>query len=95
MAALNAVKAYECEQGIGKRCRCRCKGKFHGTKRKSAPRDDVHASAFYCPCCGARARLISRSHELESRLRNPRPEVVAALRALDPWRNAKGNLEDI
>jgi hypothetical protein len=86
---VSAKSAYLCENSIEKRCRCRCKGKLHGAKRKSVPRDDLHAAAFYCPCCGARARLINRRDELERRLRNPSPKVLAALRALDPWRTGK------
>jgi hypothetical protein len=80
----SAKSAYGCENSIEKRCRCPCKGKFHGAKRKSVSRDDPHAAAFYCPCCGSRARLISRQAELERRLSNPSPKVRAALRALNP-----------
>jgi hypothetical protein len=82
---LSAVSAYKCEHGIEERCRCRCKGKFHGAKRKAAPRDDPHAAAFYCPCCGAARRLRHRNEWLYD-ARHQR-DVREALRNLDPWRN--------
>lgn len=82
-SAISAISAYKCEQAIEGRCRCRCEGKLHGAKRKSVPRDDPHAAAFYCPCCGARARLNHRRERIRG---NNDPKIFAALRALDPWR---------
>ena len=83
---LSAASAYKCEWGIEKgRCLCRCEGKFHGAQRRKAPRDDPHAAAFYCPCCGAPRRTRQRNEWLHDR-RHLR-KVNAALRKLDPWRN--------
>jgi hypothetical protein len=82
MRPLSAKSAYRCEYGIEGRCRCRCKGKFHGTKRKTARRDDPHEAAFYCPCCGAPRRL-----RYSSEIRYDSRRVRDALRKLDPWRN--------
>jgi|SRR5580700_8510882 hypothetical protein len=80
---LKDTSAYKCERATkGEQCQCRCKGKFHGARRKTVPRDDPHAAAFYCPCCGSSAPLHHRSE-----LRFENPKSLAKLRALDPWRN--------
>ena len=44
--------AWDCEQGIEGRCRCRCEGKLHGKRRTKVAADDPHAPAFYCLECG-------------------------------------------
>src|SRR5271154_6543095 len=81
--SLSGINAYNCERSIARGpCKCRCKGKFHGANRKKASRDDPHAAAFYCPCCGSFAPL---RHPRE--LRFDTRKARAALRALDSWRN--------
>lgn len=80
--SLGGISAYKCERSTEGLCQCRCGGKFHGARRKRVPRDDPHAAAFYCPCCGSFAPLHHRSE-----LRFDSPKSLAKLQALDPWRN--------
>jgi hypothetical protein len=82
--SLGGISAYKCERSTQGRCQCRCGGKFHGANRKRVPRDDPHAAAFYCPCCGSFAPLHHRSE-----LRSDSPKSLAKLRALDRWRNTR------
>jgi hypothetical protein len=66
--ALSARSAWNCEQALEDRCRCRCGGRLHGAKRQpgQVAMDDPHSAAFYCPACGhvltpeERARLVAR-----------------------------------
>lgn len=51
--SLGGISAYKCERSTEGLCQCRFGGKFHGARRKRVPRDDPHAAAFYCPCCGS------------------------------------------
>ena len=69
--SLGGISAYKCERSTEGLCQCRCGGKFHGARRKRVPRDDPHAAAFYCPCCGSFAPLHHRSE-----LRFDSPEVA-------------------
>jgi len=80
MKKLTVKAAWECENAMEPRCRCRCGGKLHGARRKlaagtlNAPAvlpNDPHAPAFYCPCCGQALDFPARERLIAAKARKP------------------------
>jgi hypothetical protein len=54
MRTLSRRQAQRCEDGEGKRCRCRCGGKYHGARRGEVshrPPGDPHHVPRLCDRC--------------------------------------------
>jgi hypothetical protein len=82
MRRLGYSMARRCEEADpASRCKCRCRGSFHGTRRQVALLPDVdphHVSNAWCAWCGAgEARAVARRSWVRSAGRYICPACVA------------------
>jgi len=73
--ALSLRAASECETAVGKTCKCRCGGAYHGAARakdvRTLPLDDPHSPSTPCPACTGTGKRTSWSFEKDDYVEVP------------------------